>query len=100
MRQALPAPPHTETTACPGCARQRPFVALAIGFTRRALPFHRRFFLAGHAPHQLPWDKLRSPDRPPRRKKPARSLDAETREFLQLQLERFRLIADSMLRST
>jgi hypothetical protein len=102
MRQALPALPHDETAPCPGCARQRPYVSLAIGFTTRALPFYERFFLAGHASHQLPWDKLRTTDRRRTRprKPPSHSLDSESRELLRLHVERFRHIAESMLRST
>jgi hypothetical protein len=102
MRQALHEMPGTQTTSCPGCARQRPFVALGIGFTSRALPFHERFFLTGHAPHQHPWKWLCSPnsERRHRRRAPTRSLDSETRDFLHRHLERFRQIADSMLRST
>jgi hypothetical protein len=102
MRQALPDLPTTETTSCPGCTRQRPYIALAIGFTRRVLPFYEKFLLTGHAPHQHPWDRLCSVNSERRRsKRPStRSLDSYTRDFLHQQLEHFRHIADSMLRPT
>jgi hypothetical protein len=102
MRQALREMPQGQTTSCPGCAHPRPFAALAIGFTTRALPFHERFFLTGHAPHQHPWERFCSPNSERRRRKrpPVHSLDSETRDFLHRHLERFRQIADSMLRST
>ena len=99
MRQALAALPPQATASCPGCARHRPFAVLAVGFTWRALPFHERLFLAGHAPYHHPWERLPSRDRQSRRRKqPAHSLDAETRDYLLRNLARFRDIAGSLLR--